>query len=96
MLGRGASHGRLTGHSPYTRRSLTVDNNVIYGEAPVGLRRCERVVGDTVLPIPPKTAKKLLSATKMALIAVGGHRGMKLRFGMGSRQEKATDDVIGH
>ena len=28
-----------------------------YGETPVGLRSCQRAVGDAAAPIPPKTAK---------------------------------------
>jgi hypothetical protein len=50
-------HQTIARASPEPPRSTSDPNQRCYGEAPVGLRRCERAVGNAAPPIPPKTAK---------------------------------------
>jgi hypothetical protein len=46
-----------------------------YGEAPVGLWRYERAVGDAVPPIPPKTAKNLQPVIYQRVASMARRRG---------------------
>ena len=84
-------HQTVLRAAPEPHRSTSDSNQRYYGEAPMGLRRNERAVGDAVPPIPLETAK---SPNQYITYLESGAYTLSWPFGHGGGQQRGGQLLV--